>query len=150
MSDDVAQWMSRSTDDGQTWDTPWIITPDIPGDRILSWIEIDENGGIHVSYMDTRNVVQNDSSPDAYLDMYYSYSTDKGQSWAETRVTPSSLFVPELIWGVPFIGDYNEMSVGNSESVFLSFPWSTESGEIDMYVAKKQRIDLIFRDGFEE
>ncbi len=149
---DYAVWMSRSGDNGETWDTPWIITPDIQADQLLPWIEIDQQGGIHVSYLDTRNGDQTDDSLEAHLDMYYSYSSDKGMTWHESRVTPTSLFVESDYWGNNyFFSDYLEMSVGNPEAVFLSFPWSPEpdATDLDMYVAKKVLSDLIFEDNFE-
>ena len=149
-SQDMAIWMSRSSDDGKTWSPPWIVTPDVPGDRLLPWLEIDELGGIHLSYVDTRNVTQDDLSPDAFVDLYYSVSSDDGQTWHESRVTPSTLDIPELVWGDYLFSDYLEMSVGNSNAVFLSFPWSPNSGAMNMYVAKKYLVsDLIFQTGFE-
>ncbi len=151
-SDEVAIWMSKSTDNGSTWQEPWIVTPDIPGDRFLQWIEIDQLGVIHISYMDTRNMVQDDNSDIAYFDMYYSYSADGGQNWLETRVTPTSVLVQGASGGGSFVGDYTEMSVGNPNAVFLSFAWQANPNisDLDMYVAKKQmRSDLIYKQGFE-
>ncbi|MFK8013632.1 MAG: hypothetical protein AB8B80_16455 [Marinicellaceae bacterium] len=147
-SDQVVLWMTRSVD-GNVWQAPWIISPDVPGDRFLPWFEIDSAGGLHLSYADTRNHVVPDGDPDAGIDMYYSYSEDLGQTWQETRVTPSTLMIPELTWGDYFFSDYLEMSVGNPGTVFMSFPWFDGTGDMDMYVAKKLT-DLIFNNGFEE
>ena len=147
-SDQVVLWMSRSAD-GDNWQTPWVISPDLPGDRFLPWFEIDSAGGMHLSYADTRNHVVPDNDLDVGVDMYYSYSNDLGQSWQETRVTPSTLMLPELIWGDYFFSDYFEMSVGNPDAVFMSFSWFDGTGDMDMYVAKKIIDDLIFMNGFE-
>ncbi|MGJ8664641.1 MAG: sialidase family protein, partial [Marinicella sp.] len=147
-SDQIAIWMSQSSD-GIVWSTPWIISPDVAGDRFLPWFEIDQQGGIHVSYADTRNNLQPDNGPEAYVDMYYSYSNDLGQSWQETRVTPTPLEVPTLTWGGYFFGDYLEMALANSSTLYLAFPWFQGSGDMDMYVAKIQHDDLIFAHDFE-
>lgn len=147
-SDQIVLWMSRSVD-GDNWQAPWIISPDVPGDRFLPWLEIDSTGGIHISYADTRNHVVPDNNPNVGVDMYYSYSNDLGQSWQEARVTPSTLMIPDLVWGDYFFSDYLEMSVGNANAVFMAFPWFDGTGDMDMYVAKKIVNDLIFFDGFE-
>ncbi len=137
-SGQVSLWMSRSTDRGMTWDPPWIVTPNLPGDRFLPWMAIDKTGDIHLSYMDTRNVDQADLAADAHVDMYYSRSSDDGQTWYETRVTPSSLNIPDLVWGDYFFSDYLEMAVGHYGEVFMAFPWfAGTAGDMDMYVAKK-------------
>ena len=64
-------------------------------------------------------------------------------------MTPSTLMLPELIWGDYFFSDYLEMSVGNPHAIFIAFPWFDGTGDMDMYVAKKITDDLIFMDGFE-
>jgi|GEM_PF-6292546 len=147
-SDQVALWMTRSTD-GNNWQTPWVISPDVPGDRFIPWFEIDSSGGLHISYADTRNHVVPDNDPNVGVDMYYSYSNDLGQSWQETRLTPTTMIIPPLVWGDYFFSDYLEMSVGNPDAVFLAFPWFDGTGDMDMYVAKKITDDLIFMNGFD-
>ncbi|WP_395377823.1 sialidase family protein [Marinicella sp. W31] len=148
-SGDVALWMTRSIDNGDTWQNPWIVSPDVPGDRFLPWLEIDKNGGFHLMYADTRHVTQSDTSTEAWLDIYYSFSANEGQSWQESRITPTTLEVPTLFWGDYMLSDYIEMAVSDN-AVFLSFPWSDIPGEMDIYVAKKSLLDdLIFSDGFE-
>jgi hypothetical protein len=149
-SDETTIYMTKSTDNGQNWSSPWVITPNITGDQFIPWIEIDPNGGIHVAYYDTRNTPQLDSDTSATLDLYYSYSSDNGQTWQETRVTPTSFTTPDLHWGDYFFTDYISMSV-NSDKVYLAFPWSTQPGQMHMYFAQKtiSFVDDIFQDGFE-
>ncbi len=143
-SGQVSLWMSRSTDQGASWEPPWIVTPNLPGDRFLPWMAIDKTGDIHLSYADTRNVSQNDGSLDAHVDFYYSRSSDDGQTWYETRVTPSSLNVPDLVWGDYFFSDYLEMAVGNYGQVFMAFPWhSGTADDMDLYVARKVQVDTL-------
>jgi hypothetical protein len=137
-SQDVAIWMTQS-EDGVVWQEPWIITPDVPGDRFLPWLVVDSKGGIHVSYADTRNMDPNDAESEVLIDMYYSYSSDLGETWSESKVTPTPLQVPSLdIWGDYFFSDYLEMTVADSGDVYMAFPWFDGTGDMDMYVAKKQ------------
>ena len=149
-SDELTIYMAKSNDNALTWSDPWVIAPDITGDQFIPWVEIDDQGGIHVIYYDTRNGNEPDTSPNATLDVYYSYSDDLGQTWQETRVTPTSFTTPELIWGDYFLTDYLSMSVANNQ-VYLAFPWSTEPNQMHMYFAKKSinTTDLIFESSFE-
>ena len=147
---DTTIYMSKSTDDGVSWSAPWQITPTITGDQFMPWIEVDSNDGLHVIYFDTRHVLQSDSNSEATLDLYYSYSSDLGQTWEETRVTPAPFTTPDLIWGDYFFTDYVSMSLSN-DKIFIAFPWSEEANQMHLYVATKSVNvdDLIFMDGFD-
>ncbi len=144
-------YMTKSTDDGMTWSVPWQISPNITGDQFIPWIEIDSNDGLHVVYFDTRHVVQSDTSDVATLDLYYSHSADGGQTWTESRITPTSFTTPNLIWGNYFFTDYISMSVTDNH-VYIAFPWSPSPNQMHMYLATKALNvqDLIFLDGFEQ
>jgi len=147
-SSETTIYMTKSSDNGQNWSAPWKVAPDITGDQFLPWIEIDDFGGMHLAYMDTRNQIQSDNALKATLDLYYSYSNDGGQNWLETRVTPDSFTTPDLIWGDYFMSDYIAMSVTN-DKVHLAFPWSEQSDEMHMYLASMHLNDLIFKNSFE-
>lgn len=138
-SNDIALWMTKSSDH-VTWEEPFIITPNVTGDRFFPWMKVDDGGRIHLSYADTRSSEYNDGDLDVSFDMYYSYSDDGGSTWFETRITPYPLEISPnmLTWGTDFIGDYLELSVPNEKDVYLALPWYTESGDIDLYVAKKE------------
>lgn len=150
-SSETTIYMTKSTDEGQNWSTPWQISPSITGDQFLPWIEIDSNNVIHVVYFDTRNMPQPDTDNTATLDLYYSFSQDLGQTWQETRVTPTSFTTPDLIWGDYFFTDYVSMSVSNSH-VYIAFPWSENANQMHMYLATKEieQEDIIFLHGFEQ
>jgi hypothetical protein len=147
-SNDLTIYMTRSSDNGQTWDQPWVVAPDISGDQFIPWLEADPYGGLHLIYFDTRNLAQSDTNDEAVLDLYYSYSSDSGVSWEETRVTPTSFTTPELIWGDYFFTDYLSMNI-TPDSVNIAFPWSTHAGQMHMYFASKSLSDVIFADGFQ-
>lgn len=149
-SNDTTLYMTSSNDNGHNWSTPWRITTDINGDQIMPWIEIDSNDGIHLVYLDTRNVSQSDSNNVATFDLYYSYSNDLGLTWQETRVTPTSFTTPDLFWGDYFFSDYISMSVTDNH-VLIAFPWAQELNQMHMYLASKEfkQADLIYFNGFE-
>jgi hypothetical protein len=105
----VDMYFTKSVDEGTTWTTPVIINGDAdpPGDQFFPWIEVDQAGRVHVMYLDTRNVEQNDNDPNGWFDAYYTYSDDAGAAWSEYRLTPAS-------WssmGTTFLGDYSGMAV---------------------------------------
>lgn len=105
-------YFTKSVDLGTFWTTPVVINEDSTptGDQFFPWIEVDALGRIHVVYLDSRNVVQDDDSSPGFFDAYYTYSTDGGSSWTEARLTPNT-------WssdGVSFIGDYSGMAVAGN------------------------------------
>ena len=98
--------VAYSRDGGATW-TERIVheTGDMETvDRYNQWIAVDENGGVHVVFYDTRN------SPDRTgNDLYYTFSTDGGETWVQpARV--SSETSENLTDGQEF-GDYNGIAV---------------------------------------
>ena len=149
-SSDLNIQMVKSSDNGLTWSSPWVISSEINRDQFNPWIEIDNNGGIHVVFFDSRNGTEPDESTEATLDVYYQYSNDFGQTWTETRLTPNSFTLPELIWGDYFFTDYISLSVSDNH-VYIAFPWSDQDDQMHLYFAKKSIIiiDEIFSNGFE-
>jgi hypothetical protein len=108
----VDLYFTRSTDQGTTWDTPVVINGDAdpPGDQFFPWIEVDKAGRIHVMFLDSRNVDQDDNDPNGFFDAYYTYSADGGSTWHEYRLTPESWSCA----GITFIGDYCGMAVSGN------------------------------------
>ena len=107
---DVDVYFTKSTDQGSTWSTPVVINGDADrfGDQFFPWIEVDDEGRVHVIYFDSRNVTQLDSSNNAHLDVYYSFSEDGGATWSEHRLTSSTFTVVNAF--PSFLGDYIGMS----------------------------------------
>ncbi len=102
-------YFTKSINNGTSWTTPVVINQDATptGDQFLPWVEVDHAGRIHVVSFDSRHVVQDDDGGEGFFDVYYTYSTDGGDTWTEARLTPNT-------WssaGVSFIGDYNGMAV---------------------------------------
>jgi hypothetical protein len=109
----VDVYFNKSADQGTTWTTPVVINGDgfPPGDQFFPWLEVDQEGRIHVMYLDSRNVIQDDNDPDGYFDAYYTFSEDGGDTWSEYRLTPESWSVA----GNTFIGDYSGMAVAQNK-----------------------------------
>jgi hypothetical protein len=108
----VDMYFTKSINQGTTWSTPVVINGDSdpPGDQFFPWIEVDQVGRVHVMYLDTRNVAQNDNVSNGFFDAYYNYSDDGGLTWNEYRLTPES-------WssaGDGFLGDYSGMAVSQN------------------------------------
>ena len=125
----VDLYFNKSTDQGNTWTTPVVINGDNdpPGDQFFPWLEVDQQGRIHIVFLDSRNTVQNDNVPNGMFDAYYTYSDDGGDTWHEFRLTPDS-------WGsngANFAGDYLGMAEagGRVYPIYLD----TSLGNFDIY-----------------
>jgi hypothetical protein len=109
----VDMYFTKSVDQGTTWDTPVVINGDAdpPGDQFFPWIEVDREGRVHIMYLDTRNVDQQDNDANGFFDAYYTYSDDGGSTWNEYRLTPDSWSCA----GTNFLGDYSGMGVAGNK-----------------------------------
>ncbi|MFQ5807265.1 MAG: sialidase family protein [Phycisphaerae bacterium] len=133
----VDLYFTRSYDQGSSWETPWVINGDSvpPGDQFFPWLEVDRRGRIHLLFYDTRNILQNDSDPQAFINAYYSYSDDAGDTWTEIRLTPRPFNSEDD--GRPssppaFIGDYSGLGVGGSYA--LPCYLSNQNGDSDIFI----------------
>ncbi len=102
--------VAKSADEGVNWTVlphPHDATDLISGtpiDRFHPWIDVAENGFVHIIYYDTRHSVNRTG-----VDLYYSVSTDGGASWeTEQRFSTetSDNLTDQQEWG-----DYNGLSV---------------------------------------
>ena len=128
-------YFCRSTDQGANWTTPVVINEDaspVPGDQFFPWIEVDEKGRLHLTFLDTRNIVQNDTDSPGWLDAYYSYSDDQGATWTEVRLTAQPWSSGLDGFGDAFIGDYLGMSTAGGRTVPLYL--TTDNGNADVFV----------------
>jgi hypothetical protein len=95
---------SRSTDGGMTFSSPQRITDDPVDQNKWHWfgtLAVAPNGRIDSLWLDSRNAANNTDSQ-----LFYSYSTDGGNTWA-SNVAVSNSFNPFL--GYPMqnkLGDY--------------------------------------------
>lgn len=121
---------TRSTDEGQTWDTPVRVNDD-PGNNAYQWfgtMSVAPDGRIDVVWLDTRD---NPGSVNSAL--YYAYSQDGGETWSVNEKLSES-FNPHLGWPQQDkMGDYFDMY---SDETGAHLAWAnTLNGEQDVYYA---------------
>ncbi len=130
----VDVYFTRSQDQGSTWSVPVVMNGDNSptGDQFFPWIEIDENGRLHVVYNDTRLNAQNDSAPQGLIDVFYAYSDDQGATWTEERLTPATWSSATDGFGGGFIGDYLGMSSAGGRTLPL-YVDTAPNGNADVF-----------------
>jgi hypothetical protein len=120
--------LAKSTDGGLTWSSPIRINDD-SSETNTQWfgtMSVAPNGRIDAVWLDTRDNPGSDSSA-----LYYSYSTDEGNTWSVNEKLSAS-FDPHV--GYPNqnkMGDYFDMVSDNSGA---HLAWAnTLNGEEDVY-----------------
>ncbi len=103
--DDTDVWLSKSTDQGNTWSTPVRVNDDAPGkQQFFTWMDVDQaNGDLYFVFYDRRNYNDN------HTDVYIAKSTDGGETFTNIKISESP-FIPNE--GV-FFGDYNNIIAYN-------------------------------------
>ncbi|MEO8671474.1 MAG: hypothetical protein ABI411_09185 [Tahibacter sp.] len=124
----------KSDDGGATWSlatTPHSEADIATVDRFHPWMEVDDQGAVHIGFYDTRNSVNRTG-----IDFYYNYSIDGGVTWLdETRV--SSVTSPNITNGQEW-GDYNGLAVGPTAAATI---WSDNRGNVQhSYVGRLQNL----------
>jgi len=132
----VDLYFCKSVNQGTSWTTPVIINGDAnpPGDQFWPWLEVDDNGRIHMVFYDSRHTAQNDNVVHGMFDAYYSTSSDGGQSWSEFRLTPASFdsYYDGLPRSNQFLGDYNGLGLAGNR-VYPCY-LSTQNLDSDIFV----------------
>jgi hypothetical protein len=122
----------RSTDGGQTFSPPLRVNDDPINHSKWHWfgtIGVAPNGRIDSVWLDTRNAANNTDSQ-----LFYSYSTDGGLTWAP-NVSVSNSFNPFL--GYPNqnkLGDYLTL-VSDNTGADVAYA-ATFNGEEDVYYVR--------------
>lgn len=125
---------SRSTDGGANWSAPQRINDDAPGSNVWHWfgtLSVAPNGRIDACWNDTRN-----SRNASLSELYYSWSTDGGLTWAPNRPL-SPPFNQSL--GYPTqekMGDYIAM-VSLNDAACIVYT-ATFNGEEDLYFVRAE------------
>ncbi len=133
-------YFARSLDDGRSWSEPMVLTGHNGGVQLMPWLEVDSDGDLHLAYLDTRHTRPEDDGVRVALDVYYMTSSDNGDSWSETRLTPVSLPSDDAVFadGAHIVGDYIGIAVGASD-VYVSYPGIAErDNQVDNYVARRR------------
>jgi Neuraminidase (sialidase) len=99
---DADIWLSKSTDNGNTWSKPKRVNDDKKGkQQFLTWLAIDQtNGNLYIMFYDRRNY------EDERTDVYVATSTDGGKSFRNLKISETP-FDPNKN---TFFGDYNHIS----------------------------------------
>lgn len=102
---DTDVWLSKSTDNGDTWSNPVRVNNDTSGKhQFFSWMDIDQtNGNLYFVFYDRQNYT------DSRTDVSIAISLDGGNSFSNEIISDSP-FTPNA--GV-FFGDYTNISVHN-------------------------------------
>ena len=128
-SDPADVKFNKSTNGGITWMTPPLKINDDTDTTNTQWLatmSVAPNGRIDVIWLDTRDNPGSDSSA-----LYYSYSTDQGNTWSANEKLSDS-FDPHTGYpNQPKMGDYFDM-VSNNTGVHLAWV-NTFNGEQDVY-----------------
>jgi|GEM_PF-2084812 len=123
---------SISTDAGQTWRRPVVISGVQNNDQFQPWVTATTTGEIYVQWFDRRDDPQN-----LLVHTYAARSVDTGRTWSELRVTDvasdPTVGLP-LAGDLGFYGDYQAL-VADSESVGL-FWNETRDGSQEAYFAR--------------
>ncbi len=122
---------AKSEDAGETWENPKRLNDD-PGDN-WQWfgtMSVAPNGRIDVVWLDTR------ANPGTFLSqLYYTYSEDGGNNWAENEILVEEAFDPHLGWpNQNKMGDYFHM-VSDNDGADLAWA-ATFNGEQDVYYGR--------------
>ena len=123
--DEADIFLRTSTDGGNTWPmAAKIRVNDDPGtcDQILPWVSIKKNDIIDIAWYDKRNDVN-----DVLFDVFYTYSIDKGMSFAPNVKANQLPFIAPFVpktgdnWFGEYLGlaaDYNMAYIVYSSSYY--------------------------------
>ncbi|MFH1863093.1 MAG: T9SS type A sorting domain-containing protein [bacterium] len=112
-SSDTDILFTASQDGGNSWTHPIRLNDDSFNngcDQFHPWLVCDEEGILHLIFYDRRN----DPGQNLYMDLYYTYSTNAGLSWAPNRrITNVSSNPANDSLDSGLIGEYNGLAVRN-------------------------------------
>ncbi|HRY97870.1 MAG TPA: exo-alpha-sialidase [Bacteroidales bacterium] len=102
---DLDVWVSRSSDQGNTWSSPVRVNQDSPGKmQFFPWMAVDPvTGHLWVVFYDRRN------HSNTQTDVYLARSTDGGLTWTDFRISENP-FLPN---SNVFFGDYTHIVAYN-------------------------------------
>lgn len=103
---DTDVWLSKSSDNGNTWSEPIRVNDDLPGKhQFFTWMTIDQTTGfLYFVFYDRRN------HSDLKTDVYLAISRDGGNSFENIKISESP-FIPN---NSVFFGDYTNISASNN------------------------------------
>ncbi len=102
---DTDVFISKSTDQGNTWSSPLRVNNDPAGkQQFLSWMTIDQTTGyVYIVFYDRRNYTNSNT------DVYLAYSTDGGTTFTNTKISTTAFLPTSSV----FFGDYTNIVAHN-------------------------------------
>ncbi len=132
-SDDIDVWLSRSTDQGNTWSEPLRVNNDEAGhQQFLTWMAIDPTTGyLYVVFYDRRNTSGTDT------DVFLAYSTNGGNHFTNVKLTDQPFKIDS---STVFFGDYNNVTAYDQRIYPI---WTQQKGKkLSIWTALIQHQDL--------
>ncbi|MGM0567140.1 MAG: T9SS type A sorting domain-containing protein [Bacteroidota bacterium] len=123
-SDDTDVWLSKSTDEGETWSEPVRVNDDPPGKhQFFTWMTIDQtNGKLYFVFYDRRN------HEGIATDVYMAFSEDGGETFTNFKISENPF---EPVSSV-FFGDYTNVSAHND---VIRPVWAAYENGMKLYTA---------------
>lgn len=123
--DNTDVWLAKSTDGGNTWQTPIKVNNDAGNKhQFLTWMDIDQTTGyLYFVFYDRRNYDDNQT------DVYMAVSKDGGTTFTNVKISESP-FTPSP--GV-FFGDYNNLVV--NDGIIRPIWTRLENGHLSVWTA---------------
>lgn len=148
-------YFTRSQDQGFTWTLPRVVNGDSdpPADQFFPWLEVDTSGTLHLAFFDSRHTAQVDDQETGFFDVYYSTSRDRGDTWDEVRISPTSFNSGDATWPgfEQFMGDFISLTTDpdpSNDVAWVAYA-ATYDGDLNIYVQRVEGGPEIFGDGFE-
>jgi hypothetical protein len=115
--------LSRSTDDGQHWSTPTIVSHNDSAQSFNHAVEVGNDGEVGVIYYDDNS---NTAAPGIPTDVYFRHSPDGLRGWSTPQKLASFNFANAPDAEGLFVGDYQGLAAIGPKD-FLAFFGVTDS-----------------------
>jgi hypothetical protein len=129
-------YLSRSTDNGETWSPAKIINNDTKGIKCSQFypsIAINKNGVIVLGWYDRR-----DDTQDQFTDYYIGISVDAGETFSNIKVTNEATDFTTIFKMSPTffgIGEYTQLLATNGYAIPIWTDGRNFDGNLDIYAA---------------
>jgi Neuraminidase (sialidase) len=109
---------SRSTDRGQHWSTPTVVSHHDSAQSFNHAIAVANDGELGVLYYDDA---RNDASPGIPTDVYLRHSADGGLTWSTPQLLASFDFANAPVSRGYFVGDYQGLEPRGARGLVAFF-----------------------------
>jgi hypothetical protein len=110
--------LSRSTDGGQHWSTPVIVSHHSSAQSFNHAVEVANDGEVGVLYYDDND---NTAAPGIPTDVYLRHSGDGGRTWSSPQKLASFDFANAPIARGHFVGDYQGLAAIGAHDLLAFF-----------------------------